>query len=73
MQRKQILGWEDSKITGMKSKANKFSDCYKGTAKVTEKRTVKWGNIVTGINIVTSLPKFFTGYYSHANELISLA
>jgi hypothetical protein len=35
--------------------------------------TVKWGNTVIGINIVTSLPKFLTGYYSRTNELISLA
>ena len=35
--------------------------------------TVKWGNTIIGINIVTSLPKFLTGYYSRTNELISLA
>jgi len=34
--------------------------------------TVKWGNIVFGINIVTSLAKFLTGHNSRTNEFISL-
>jgi len=35
--------------------------------------TVKWGNIVIGINIVTSLSYFLTGHNSRTNEFISLA
>ncbi len=35
-------------------------------------RTVKWGNTVFGINIVTSLPKFLTGHISRTNEFIPL-
>jgi hypothetical protein len=34
--------------------------------------TVKWGNIVFGFNIVTSLPKFLTGHSSLSNEFVGL-
>ena len=37
------------------------------------RNTVKWGNIVIGINIVTSLSYFLTGHNSRTNEFISLA
>jgi hypothetical protein len=36
------------------------------------KCTVKWGNIVFGFNIVTSLPKFLTGHSSLSNEFVGL-
>jgi hypothetical protein len=38
-----------------------------------QKGTVKWGNTVIGINIVTSLSKFLTGHFSRTNEFNSLA
>ena len=34
--------------------------------------TVKWGNIVFGFNIVTSLSKCLSGHISRYNEFISL-
>jgi hypothetical protein len=34
--------------------------------------TVKWGNIVFGFNIVTSLSKCLSGDISRSNEFISL-
>jgi hypothetical protein len=58
----------------------KFFDAYPDwekfgfrLSKFFKKYTVKWGNTVIGINIVTSLPNFLIGHNSRNNEFISLA
>ena len=46
--------------------------CKKGDDITRFDGTVKWGNIVFGFNIVTSLSKCLSGHISRYNEFISL-
>jgi hypothetical protein len=50
----------------------KFKECEKGDDITPFDGTVKWGNIVFGFNIVTSLSKCLSGDISRSNEFISL-
>jgi hypothetical protein len=57
--------------SGSGSITQRYGSGFFSFLKLCLQNTVKWGNIVFGFNIVTSLPKFLTGHNSRTNEFIS--